>query len=245
MEKLIENSELNESDTQICFKTIIHKEKEINTNHNKNSYIEIKYPTFSIPQIDEDLKHEINYENLINDLRCVFELLEYYLNFYTEILVTNPHNILASFETYNLDFVIFHINSFLLKRQIELLSFIVKYKFENCLEIEKQLKEYVLEITLDDLISKWNSNYNHKGKILENFEIKIDIKEFFANELYNEKFMLENTLQNHEKPSLSSLGISIKYLKYILQTAIETMKILIKKESEENMLNFFHDVKFI
>lgn len=220
----------------------INKENEINNKWPRTSVIEIKYPTFSIPQIDEELKYEITYENVMNDLRFVFDILDDYINLYTNILIKNPHNILASFQKYKLNFLIFHVNSFLLKRHIELLCFLIKYKFEECNEIEKKLKLNFVDKSVDDLIFMWTSNNKYIANIFEQIDDPLEIKENFAIGLDTEKFMIEQTLFNDEKPSLSGLGIFIKYFKYILQSAIETMKIITMKESEETMLNFLQDV---
>ena len=243
MEQLTDDSRSKFIEKEIIIDINLNRGNIINSGLSHNTKIDFKYPTFSIPAIDEELKYEITYENLSHDLRYVSDLLEHYLNSYTNILLTNPHNILVSFQKYKLNFLLFHINSFLLKRHIELISFLMKYKFEENYEIGEKLKEKFLDKSVDEILSMWTNNENFKGQIFENIDEVQEIRESFSAGVDTEKFLIELILFTSHKPSLSGIGIFMKYFKYILQSAIETMIIVTKKESEDNMLNFFQDVR--
>jgi hypothetical protein len=241
---------IEEVDTKI----IIEENKNNFESFVKNSQFqlaEIKYPTFDNALIDDELKTDITYEILINDFKAIFDLLEHYRNIFTDVLITNPGNLIASFKIYNLNFLIFHINGYLIKRQVELISYLIKIKFEHNDE-EKMKESSLYELiksefenkTVDDLLLTWSSNETFRKHFFDNVENILEIREVFARELEQEKFLIEIALNSEETPSICGIGVFLKYLKLILLTAIGNVNNLDGSASEEGMLDFFQDVLF-
>lgn len=219
---------------------------------------DLKYCTFDDINMDDQLKSDISYENLINDFKSTRDVLIHYRSIYSNLLVLNPHNIIYSFKKYKLNFINFNINAFLLLRQLDLMSYVLKLKFEHSDDISFEFEtnflntkisnEY-LEIvkneyynkSIDDLILQWTGDENLKKIIFDEVDDISEIRETFSKGIECENFILSFIDKNKYSPSICGIGVLIKYLKMILERSICNIEILSNSITEEIMLDFFQD----
>jgi hypothetical protein len=220
---------------------------------------DLKYCTFDDITMDDQLKSDISYEILINDFKSTRDILIHYRTIYSNLLVQNPHNIIYSFKKYKLNFINFNINAFLLLRQLDLMSYVLKLKFEhsddinldseNIFQSQSEITNEFLEIIkkeynnkgIDDLILQWTGDENLKKIIFEEVEDMVEIRETFYKGIEYEKFILSFVDKNKNSPSICGIGVLLKYLKMILERSVYNIEILSNTITEEIMLDFFQD----
>ena len=246
------------SSISVLQENMIEADKECIERNEGYQISELKYATFDDIAIDDQLKSDITYEILMNDFKSVSDILFHYRSIYSSLLLENPHNIIYSLKKYGLKFINFNINAFLLQRQLDLMSYVIKIKFEyvdeiyinleNNLNNEISTNEYIEIIkkvyygkSLDDLIMEWTSDESLKKVIFEEVDDMVEIREIFSKGIESESFILKYVNKNIPTPSICGIGVLLKYLRMILEKAIANIQIMSNSFTEDMMLNFFQD----
>jgi hypothetical protein len=202
-----------------------------------------KYPTFEDNAFDDQLKTDITYDIMFDDIKSAIDIIDYYHSVFTQLVSSNPNNIIKEFKKYNLNFISFHIYGFLLRRQIKLMSMLIRLKFEP--QYENEIKQYIskdyLEYNSELILADFVSNETHKKLLLSECDNIENIKIFFVKAEEAEKFLISIDYT----PSICGIGIAIKYVRYVLEQSIINIQVLEKELTQEIMLDFFLNVIYI
>jgi thiamine phosphate synthase YjbQ (UPF0047 family) len=215
-----------------------------NNIHFENTLLDFKYPTFDDPFIDSQLKFEIRYDTLISDITSSIDSL----NLFESLFLQSFDNIkiFSEFQVHKINFT--HSRAFILilKREINLLLYLLKYKFEGDDYVLKCIQEeYLIEgepmlkksITSDGFIIKRIEESNYNEDIISELDEIINKSENF------EKELLINYSNTLIKPSITGLSILIKFITSTINKGSKDLEKLLKEEkqklSEDLILDFF------
>jgi hormone-sensitive lipase len=175
-------------------------------------YSDIKYPTFEDVNLEEDLKNEITYENLLVDINCCEEALSHLCQNYDSLFFTYPkrETIKEKLKEHNMNHIVCKMLTSILKRQLTLINHLLRKKYSNNNEERELAQKFIiqnyLELSNEEILNQLieeNINYfnngidslNQNDKINQekhvNSEILKDIEEKEINQDYK-KIILEN-----------------------------------------------------
>jgi len=208
---------------------------------------DIKFPTYDDNIIDTELRFEITLDVLYSDIYSSTNVLLEFEKLYDDFITSEKSkSIIESFQNHNLNYLSFKLNTIILRRQITLISFLIKIKFalkdESADNINDLLKDYdkeEVEISKSILTSLLTIN---DKKINISVEEELELTELIKKHIENEK-LIKNSLKNHS-PSLSGLSITLKMLKSIVFKIMESLEKIKIKNSDENLILFFHTVNY-
>ena len=208
---------------------------------NKNSYqlSEVKYPNFNDVQIDHQLRYEITFDSLIEDINSSIELLDHLeknllVFFYSE----RQREIEKFFKKYDYNQINFLLYSFLLRRKISLIYYMLQIKLKGKTEFyEKTINETYITMTADKLRDIF-VNFYEKLPLKIDDEVIYEFTQIIQNNLDHEKIIY--LFQNN--PSLSSIGICLKFLKSLIHESLDYYQILIKDYKDDKMIEFLYSV---
>jgi hypothetical protein len=219
----------------------------------------IKYPTFDDNLMDDQLKNDVTYETLMEDFKSVNnDIIPYFQHTYKKFIIDNPFNIIANFKLYELSYPKFFVFSFVLKRQLDLMSYLIKIKFENSQPegnsinaysdqaIDEIIKKEYLNSSVDEIILLIFSDEAFK-KVVDN---DVDIPTGNDGDKYHQfKTIVEKGLEDEkcllsikDAPSICGIDIALKYMKIILERCIVSMQKLTNEIQEVPMIEYFQDV---
>jgi hypothetical protein len=208
---------------------------------NRNGYqlLDIKYPNFNDVQIDNELRHEITYNSLKEDITSTLELLDHLEK--SLVIFFNSERkseIDKFFRKFNYSQINFLLYSYLLRRKITLIYYMLSYKLEGKNEfIEKTIDENFISMTCEKLRDFFFSFYD-KLPFKKDDKFVSDSTQIIQNNMDHEKIIY----LSHNIPSLSSIGVCIMFLKSIINESLDYFQSLIKYYNDETMINFLYAV---
>lgn len=209
-----------------------------------NQIVDFKYATFDDPFIDSQLKFEITYDTVISDITCCIDTIIFFDNLYTQSL--DNTKIYKEFRTHKISYINSKAFLFILKRQLNLLLYLIKYKFDGDNHALKYIKEeYLIEGELRFKITEMKDFFIFKELQYDNCKEKIasELEEVICRSENFEKELLHDYSNRLWKPSITGLSILIKFINSSFNKAITDLEILLKdknhKLSEGIILDFF------
>lgn len=224
------------------------KEKEIN---------DIKFPTFDIPGLEEQLKAEITYESLIFDLKSCDEGLSFFCDKYDNLILQHKNSkfIKAKLKEHNMNHISYKIFALIIKRQIFLLYCLLGKKFnkgEN--GIDKLFSETFLNVD-EDILAKDFLDKNCDYFTVDcstpddcESEARLQVIQLIQNLIKNERSLIdfETKINSNFLPSISTLGVSFKFIKTMIdQVSIQIQELTSMTDdkllTEEILILFFNN----
>ncbi len=207
-------------------------------------YTDIKFPTFDDKIIDTELSYEVTMESLFNDIHSsIHILLEYEKMFDTLFIEDKKNDILACFQTNNLNYLAFKLVPTVLRRHINLITCLIKLYDKKK---DTEINEINKHIETDYEISESKIKENIMDSLVANSKTKLskdqqtELNELMNKYLENENYILTK-LRNH-KTSITGMSVSLKFLKVITNKTIESLEIIRNNHTEENLVLFFYNV---
>ena len=200
---------------------------------------DIKFPTFDDNNIENQLKEELSYENLIDDSNSILELLIYFEKFFIELLSSkNKQQIINLFNVHSLNYINFIACAFFSRRKITLVFYLAKEYFEGSNDILKKVieKEYtnvIIEKIVEDIFLITSGLEINKED-----EMFCEINSLVKKNLESESFILASKL----KPSIVGISIAFKFFKSIIDKTISEMKKIKIEYKEEIAIDFLQSV---
>jgi hypothetical protein len=197
----------------------------------------IKHATFDLPSIDNELTNEINYQNITDEIELLVKTLTTYEELYEKLITENKLEILKYFKNHQLKYFNYKVFGEILKREIILLSHVLKLKQGVNDEILKQKieKEFFLDegAFYDMIIDVKSMDIN----LTE--EDKIELKEIVKQAMKYEEELIK-TKEMEYVPSYTSLLILLKVIRATVEDGINNIKLLEKKHEEKVLIDFFN-----
>jgi len=207
-----------------------------------NQTADIKFPTFHDNNIGQQLREDISFDHLTDDINSIIELLLYFEKAFLSLLKSNNKaHILTILAKYSLNHVNFIAYSVLSRRQITLVFYMIKLKYEgannNLLNaIETEYKNADPHKIIEEIYT-----------LISTLEINKDDEVFSQVESLVKK-NIENEGQIYEsecKPSIVGISIAMKFFKTIIEIAISDINQLHHLIKEEVVINFLHTVLYL
>lgn len=218
-------------------------------NHGSFQMEQIKYPTFENEIIDEQLSNDISFDELMKDLKLVHDIFPIYFDGFTKLILSEKNNILKNFRIQKLKFINFHISLFFLYRQLELLSFLLTFKYESQNVKDGKNLEIVREKfghhnNVNYVIELWMPNQSDRKMIFAEIEKLTELEKIFDKNLKNEDFLL-NSFFDNKGPTVCVCGVIVKFIKCIMERSIVVVEFLKGTIDKDVVLELFQDsVKF-
>jgi hypothetical protein len=207
-------------------KSLSYKEK------NDKVLTDYKYATFDDPIMNNQLKTDITYDNLLCDIQSVLDLQKHCHKLYSNLILNNTNNILDSFEKYKININNINVYIQLLHRMNYLIGRLIQAKFskeEDISTIEYEIKENYIEINEDNVIEQIVKDQK-------------EVKDEHIN-LIKQGLEKEKTLININKsPSICGIGVAMKYYKILIEEFCMNLQIVTEQPTEEKLLDFFSHV---
>ena len=223
----------------------------------------VKFPTYDDVSVDLQINNDITLEMLFSDIESVLYVINDYEVSYLKVLKENKNDLVSSFKLYKLNYILFRVHIMIIKREVNLLKYLIMLKFEKELLLLKQNNNNNdndnnndnNNYNLDEDTKEEVNNYITKeyklseeqfiNLILEGEMIKDlpkedlkEIIEYLKKAKKNEELMI----QIDYKPSITGLSILLKVLRSVIDTTCIVIKLLVQEYSEEFLLDFFHNV---
>jgi hypothetical protein len=192
-------------------------------------YSDIKYPTFEDINLEEQLKTEVTYENLLVDLNCCDEALSNLCHLYDTLFLTHPNGefIKEKLKEHNMNYIVCKMFSSILRRQVTLVYHLLRKKYSNNQEeretAEKIINQEYLDVSNEEILNhliEENKNYfkNGNGSVNDNLD--------------HEKLKNSEILNVQEEREINQ---------EFKNMIIENLKVLIK--SEKSLIDFENNTK--
>jgi len=197
----------------------------------------IKHATFDLPSIDNELTNEINYQKITDEIELLVKTLTTYEELYEKLINENKLEILKYFNNHQLKYFNYKVFGEILKREIILLSHILKLKQGVNDEILK--KKIEKEFFLDEG-TFYNMIIDVKSMDIDlTKDDKIELKEIFKQAMKYEEELIK-TKEMEYVPSYTSLIILLKFIRATVEDGINNIKLLEKKHEEKVFIDFFN-----
>jgi len=203
--------------------------------------IEMKHPNFDDVIIDNQLKQNITFDILIEDIKSTIELLNFFENFMIKIFISDKKTkILFYFKKHHFNYLNFLLYCFLSRRKISLMYYKVKLQIEEINHLfEKTIEEEYISITIQKLQEKFL--FSVKELNIEKYsDILKDLPEILKTNLEQEKIIINTNYT----PSFSSISICLKYFKSILEKGLILCQKCFFNFQENNLIDLLHLVNF-
>ena len=209
---------------------------------NKNNGIQItgiKFPTFDDDFIEIQLREEITFNHLNENVNSIIELMIYFENNIINILTSGQKSeIIEIFERYGFNYIKFIAYSVLSRRQITLIFFLIKIDYDRS---DKNLKKIIENDYKNVKVEKLLEEFVH---MISPIEIKRqgeklnEITNLFLNNLENELIICDND----HKPSLVCVNVAILYFKSVIERIINDLKKIQNNQKEDVIIDFMYSV---
>jgi hypothetical protein len=233
-------------------------EDEHNDNNRVYQITDLKYVTFD-NEVDELLKREVTIDSFLLEIETLFEQIVLFRKEFSSFVITNSYGLKEKLQEFHLNYMIFNIKMFLMERQVPLISYVIKLKYEkreNPEQIEvseikkildrdyrnKDFQELMLQWTEDELFrhefETQKSDFNSKSQSVNDNEDLVLFQECFQKGIKDEKFIL-SILENKDfTPGLTTINAIVLYFKMLLKRSSELMKVSYPKDKEEYLMDF-------
>jgi hypothetical protein len=227
---------------------------------NNSSYqiTDLKYVTFD-NEVDELLKREVTIDSFLLEIETLFEQIVLFRKEFSSFVIKNSYGIKEKLQEFHLNYMIFNIKMFLMERQVPLISYVIKSKYEKrenpeeikVSEIKKILDRDYRNKDFQELMLQWTDDelFRHEfetqkkdsdGKIqsVNDNEDLVLFQECFQKGINDEKFIL-SILENKDfTPGLTTLNAIVLYFKMLLKKSSDLMKVSNPKDNEEYLMDF-------